>query len=200
MQRTDTQLRLDDWAVACAAKQRHSPAEEMPVSPESREKIKRILRSSGTPESKEFIQDNCEIDIQTGCWNWNRAVHKSGYGVLRVCGGPSAALVHRIAWELWRGVIPKGLCVCHHCDNRRCCNPAHLFLGTQKDNIHDAVKKGRMTHKVSREMVLQILETSGTLQEVADVFGISQATVHTIRHGLHGLQAGVLAEEKATKS
>ena len=188
MQRTDPQLRLEDWAVACAAKQRPSPADATPVSLEIRVKRKRILRPAGTPESKEFIQVNCEIDSQTGCWNWNRAVHKSGYGVLRVCGGPAAALVHRIAWGLWRGAIPEGLCVCHHCDNRRCCNPEHLFLGTLKDNTRDCVLKNRHNHKLNADLVKQIMNSSGTLQEVADVFGLGQTTIHTIRHGLHRLQ------------
>jgi hypothetical protein len=50
---------------------------------------------------------------------------------------------HRVAWTLTYGPIPKNLCVLHHCDNKPCCNPAHLFLGTKVDNARDMIVKGR---------------------------------------------------------
>jgi hypothetical protein len=66
---------------------------------------------------------------------------------MRVSGkrGRRIALVHRVAYIVTRGEIPMGLYVCHKCDNRKCCNPAHLFLGTQLDNIRDARSKNRLT-------------------------------------------------------
>lgn len=51
---------------------------------------------------------------------------------------------HRIAWEMKNGIIPIGLELCHKCDNKACCNTDHMFLGTHKDNINDAIQKGRM--------------------------------------------------------
>jgi hypothetical protein len=52
-------------------------------------------------------------------------------------------LAHRLAYEFVNGKIPQGMLACHHCDNRKCCNPEHIFIGTQKDNLYDMIDKGR---------------------------------------------------------
>ena len=81
----------------------------------------------------------------TGCWLWIGAFNQYGYGVIYMGTGrghvPNRA--HRISWEIHRGPIPYGLCVLHRCDNPSCVRPDHLFLGTQSENVRDAVVKGR---------------------------------------------------------
>lgn len=83
----------------------------------------------------------------TGCWLWGASLKEGkcgGYGQLKVNGKEVTA--HRVSYMIHKGPIPKGLYVLHTCDVRSCVNPDHLFLGTQKDNIHDMMKKGRANH------------------------------------------------------
>lgn len=76
----------------------------------------------------------------SGCWLWTGGL-EHGYGKVRWIG--KKYRTHRLAYELTHGAIPQGLHVLHHCDTPRCCNPAHLFLGTQADNMADMTAKGR---------------------------------------------------------
>ena len=79
------------------------------------------------------------------CWEWQNNLSHNGYGLFGIyqAGKVKGWRAHRYAWTITNGPIPEGLNVLHHCDNRRCCNPKHLFIGTQKENIHDRDAKGR---------------------------------------------------------
>ncbi len=123
-----------------------------------------------------------------GCWEWTGTRTRYGYGDIRV--GPRGARrhvhAHRVAWEVTNGPIPDGLFVCHHCDNRPCCRPDHLFLGTNDDNLADAKAKGRRLGRIGRltpEQVRLIRSAIGTQRALAPLFGVSHSTINCIRRG-----------------
>lgn len=99
----------------------------------------------------ERLLERRSININN-CWEWVGALNNKGYGVMsnpRLPGKNKMRVVSRIAYEVWIGPIPDNLFVLHHCDNPKCFNPDHLFVGTQKDNLRDAAKKGRIRNRYS---------------------------------------------------
>ena len=103
---------------------------------------------SNTPTSARFGSELARFTRKvskhpraSGCWHWTGSLTSLGYGQMRFRG--RLTMAHRIAWLLGHDEIPPGMCVCHKCDNRRCVNPEHLWLGTMLDNQHDMSAKGR---------------------------------------------------------
>lgn len=119
------------------------------------------------------------------CWEWTGS-RWNGYGTLSGDGGATLK-AHRASWSLFRGEIPNGLHVLHHCDNRACVRPSHLFLGTNRDNMQDMVNKGRSNRgekngqsRLTEQLVRDIRaarKSGETLSSIAARIGVDHVTV-----------------------
>lgn len=137
------------------------------------------------------------------CWEWLASKSQNGYGNVRLNGRTEFA--HRISYLIFNGPIPERMCVCHTCDNRLCCNPKHLWLGTNLDNHRDAKKKGRTaklygrnngvfgkhpdysgeknnSSKLRKVQVVEIRNSDLKGVILAEKFMISQQAISDIRH------------------
>lgn len=126
------------------------------------------------------------------CWEWTGAINKNGYGSFYLRGRIITA--SRAAWALFRGPI-GALFVLHRCDNPRCVNPAHLFLGTHADNMADKVSKGRQpvrrgaaNHKTKLtedavRLIRKRLAEGAEKRALGLEFGVSDVAIHHIARG-----------------
>lgn len=94
-----------------------------------------------TQKQIETFWKHVEINSLDACWNWLRKKTRDGYGCVRIGGVIKSA--HRVAFEIANGSINSKLFIMHTCDNRACCNPAHLKQGTRSENMQDMIRKGR---------------------------------------------------------
>lgn len=128
------------------------------------------------------------------CWEFNGCRNPDGYGQIGVNGKSDRA--HRVMFRIHKGEIPENMVVMHTCDNPPCCNPNHLKLGTQQDNILDMVAKKRLVNKFGEESSLSKLSnaqvkeilskyagTKGEKAKLAREYGVCQTTINNILTG-----------------
>lgn len=129
---------------------------------------------------------------KNNCWNWIGVLAGGGYGRLRFEGKNIAA--HRLSYKLFKGEIGENLFVCHSCDNKKCLNPDHLWIGTLQDNVNDAVKKGRVNMKGVKNRFCSLTEhqieefiilrnESITYQRLSRIFNSSEQHLRNIFKG-----------------
>lgn len=149
--------------------------------------------------------------LGTPCWDWRSSGH-SGYGrfQFRVNGKTIYVYAHRYAWELTYGPVPEGKRVRHRCDRGSCVNPDHLVLGTQKDNVQDAIDRKRFNpsrgewnpcSKLTDAQVIEIRERRAageTLRALAEEFGCSEGNIMDIVRGLSWKHIGGPISPKKT--
>ena len=136
---------------------------------------------------------------ETGCLLWTGCFQQVTPNYRRPQFSVSTskpASAYRVAYRLWKGEIPEGLCVRHTCDNPMCVNPEHLVLGTHQDNMRDMAERGRQhvpkpnsrgekhhNAKLTEEKVREILLSNETRNAIATRMGVSPSTVKAIRNG-----------------
>jgi hypothetical protein len=142
---------------------------------------------------KERLNKFIQIDSETNCWIWIGAKNRKGYGSIHFNG--KTRISHRLAYELYIGEITDEKLVCHHCDRPACCNPSHLFLGTNLDNSNDKFSKNRFNpnfgekngnSKLSTSEVIEIkkmLTYGKKLVEIAKMFNITPENLSEIKKG-----------------
>lgn len=140
------------------------------------------------PLAKRFVR---YLSVGDQCWEWTGARNPDGYGIISV--GVIDLRAHRVAWELFFGPIQDGLFVCHQCDNPPCVNPNHLFLGTNRENLQDAIRKGRINRKGDRAnrrklrsediVAIRLMLKSGISgADLARNFGVSRCAISDIKY------------------
>jgi hypothetical protein len=131
---------------------------------------------------KNFVLSRCKIGNPDECWEWQGCLNSYGYGVF--IRNKKTIFAHRVMVD-----AAPGECALHHCDNRKCCNPAHIFKGDRADNMRDMYAKGRRvyTHKLTMAQVKIIRNLRGkvTGKELAATYHVSISLISMIQLGKH---------------
>ena len=130
-----------------------------------------------------------KVDKTDGCWNWQASTTRGGYGQFKLNGKMWKA--HRFSWTLHNGQIPDALFVCHTCDNPKCVNPKHLFLGTPQDNMTDKKNKGRAPSRAENgnakltegcvDRIRDMIRIGVSMRKIAEHFGVGATQIRRIR-------------------
>ena len=143
------------------------------------------------PSDADFLLSRIEPDANGGCWLWAGTINAGGYGYT------SRGMAHRLSYKTFVGNVPDDILVCHTCDVRACINPAHLWLGTHKDNSDDMMKKQRgawhskkpahlsywqdgnqnPSSKLNSQKAEEIRTSAASKTDLAAAYGVSVSTI-----------------------
>ena len=162
-----------------------------------------VFNAKLTPRQIERFWKKVNKSEECNCWEWNRPLGTGGYGCFSFF--KISIKAHRVSWIIHHGPIPEKLLVLHKCDNRKCVNPNHLFLGTHQDNSDDCISKNRQASgirsystrhpekfrgensgmaKLTNEKVIKIRELyakkSMTVRAIGKMFGVSHSSIVNI--------------------
>jgi hypothetical protein len=120
-----------------------------------------------------------KVQKMDGCWLWTSSALQDGYGAIKTGVNNKIIRSNRAAWIITNGPIPNGLWILHNCpngDNRACCNPDHLWIGTQQQNIEDAVKKGTHPHGESSGVSVLTVDQVREIRQayICGVYGLKR--------------------------
>jgi hypothetical protein len=149
------------------------------------------VKKISSEQSERFWRKVAKGDLDV-CWEWQGAKTGSGYGNFWL---GKATKAHRVAYQLTHGELPTELVVMHTCDNRPCCNPSHLKLGTHQENSQDMVSKSRQSrmsgekHGMSKltadevSTIRQLLKGGERCNKIAQRFGVNRSHISNIKAG-----------------
>lgn len=189
-------IRVPSWRQLNGDK-RADPRGRVPGNVQTSEIFTRETKPIPNLSPKDIERFMSKIDKRGDdeCWPWTAGTKGSdatnSYGIIRIGGRAGAAYIAtRVMWRLVYGSDPIGQLICHTCDNPRCCNPNHLFLGTDLDNARDKERKGRGNHpkgadnglsKLSEEDVCNIFMSADSDKELGRKYNVTDANISSIR-------------------
>ncbi len=123
------------------------------------------------------------ISLKNECWEWTGHLYHNGYGQKRYKLGKKTYTfkVNRLSYYFEHGKIPQGLLICHHCDNKKCCNPSHLYAGTVKQNTRDYIERG--TNKINMKIANEIRESAKlglSIKDISKKYNINTCSISQI--------------------